>query len=136
MNRQIRSYNELVQEKKRLELLVEEQKQVLYHDIQQIKEELQPVYDTLGFLKRIATRDKTSLLLTIGSDIAINTIFQKFILSKAGWFAKTVIPYFLRNYSSHFVAEHKDQWLEKLKNWLSHKNGNGYKENSYADGGK
>jgi hypothetical protein len=34
-----------------------------------------------------------------------------------------VVPFFLRNYSSHFIAEQKDKWIEKLKSWLGYKNG-------------
>ncbi|MFI5187440.1 MAG: hypothetical protein ACHQF0_11980 [Chitinophagales bacterium] len=135
MSKQIRSYSELLNEKQRLELLLQTQKQIIYYDIQQIKEELQPVRNTFEFIKKITTRDRTSLLLGLGSDIFISSFVKKFILSKAGWVIKTVIPFFLKNYSSHFIAEQKDKWLEKLTNWISgHKNGKELKkENSHAD---
>jgi hypothetical protein len=75
------------------------------------------------FIRKITTKDKTSLLLNIGSDIVINSVVKRFILSRAGWFVRTIIPYFLKNYSSHFLSEQKYKWIEKLRSWLGHKNG-------------
>ena len=77
--------------------------------------------------------DKTSLLLNLGSEIAINTVVRRFILSKAGWIAKAVVPFFLKNYSSHFLADQKDKWIEKLKDWISSRNGHAHKtDESYS----
>ena len=132
MNKQIKTYEDLLNEKQRLKVLVRVQKQVIQYDIQEIKEKLIPVTNTLEVIKKFVTKDTTNLLLTIGSDLAINTIVKQFILSRAGWLTRTIIPYFLKNYSSHFVAEQKDKWLDKLKNWLGHKNGKEHKEDSYV----
>ena len=132
MNKQIRTYEDLLNEKQRLEVLVQAQKQLIYYDIQEIKEKFAPFINTLEVIKKFVTKDKTNLLLTIGSDLAINTVVKNFILSRAGWLTKTIIPFFLKNYSSHFVAEQKDKWFDKLKNWLGHKNGNEHKEDSYV----
>lgn len=132
MNKQIKTYEDLLNEKQRLEVLVQAQKQVIHYDIQEVKEKLIPVTNTLEVIKKFFTKDKTNLLLTIGSDLAINTLVKQFILSRAGWFARTIIPYFLKNYSSHFVAEQKDKWLDKLKNWLGYKNGKEHEEDSYV----
>ena len=132
MNKQIKTYEDLLNEKQRLEVLILAQKQVIHYDIQAIKEKLIPVTNTLEVIKKFVTKDKTNLLLTIGSDLAINTLVKNFILSRAGWLTRTIIPYFLKNYSSHFVAEQRDKWFDKLKNWLGHKNGNEHKEDSYV----
>jgi hypothetical protein len=132
MNKQIRTYEDLLNEKQRLEVLVQAQKQLIYYDIQEIKEKLAPFTNTLEVIKKFVTKDKTNLLLTIGSDLAINAVVKNFILSRAGWLTKTIIPFFLKNYSSHFVAEQKDKWFDKLKSWLGQKNGKEHKEDSYV----
>jgi len=36
--------------------------------------------------------------------------------------------FFLKNYSSHFLAEQKDKWIEKLRKWMGHTNGETHKE--------
>src|SRR5215467_14286725 len=115
MTRKIRSYDDLLKEKQRLELLLQAQKEVIYYDIQEIKEELQPVKKVLEFIKKITTKDKTNLLLSLGSDIAINAIVKRFLLQKAGWVARNVVPFFMKNYSSHFLSEQKEKWIEKLR---------------------
>jgi hypothetical protein len=127
MNKQIRSYDELVKERQRLEHLLQAQKEIIYYDVQEIKEKLQPVKSVVEFIGMITTKDRTNLLWTLGSDIAINAIVKRFILSKAGWFLRTVIPFYLKNYSSHIIAEQKNKWLHKLKTWLSHSNGKTHK---------
>lgn len=123
MSKRFTSYKELLEEKQQLEVLLEAQRQLIRYDVEEMKLKLQPVKDTFEFVKKITTRDRSNLLLDLGSDIAINTVIRNFILSKAGWVIKLVVPFFLKNYSSHFIAEQKDKWFEKLKNWLGHKNG-------------
>jgi hypothetical protein len=124
MNKSIRSYKDLVEERQRLEILLVEQRQVLRNDVQELKAQLEPLKRVVEFIRKITTKDKTALLLTIGSDIVINSVVKRFVLSRAGWFVRNVVPYFLKNYSSHFLAEQKEKWIEKLRAWLGHKNGN------------
>jgi hypothetical protein len=128
MSKRITSYKDLLKEKQQLEVLLEAQRQVIRCDVEEIKLKLQPVKETLEFVKKITTKDRTNLLLDLGSDIAINTLVKNFILSRAGWLTRLVIPFFLKNYSSHFIAEQKDKWIEKLKSWLGHKNGKDHHE--------
>ena len=138
MNKSIDSYEDLLKEKERLELLLQARKMIIHQDVQELKAQLQPVRDVLHFVKKITTRDKTSLLLTIGSDIVINSVVRRFILSRAGWFMRTIIPYFLKNYSSHVLVEQTDKWMDKLRSWLGHKNGKEHqkqKEPSKNDSG-
>lgn len=123
MSKRFTSYKALLEEKQQLEVLLQAQKQLIHYDVEEIKLKLQPVKETFEFVKKITTRDRTGLLLDLGSDIAINTFIRNFLLSKAGWITKLVVPFFLKNYSSHFLAEQKDKWIEKLKSWLGHKNG-------------
>jgi len=123
MSKRFTSYKQLLEEKQQLEVLLQAQKQLIRYDVEEIKLKLQPVKETLEFVKKITTRDKTNLFLDLGSDIAINSLIKNFILSRAGWLTRLVIPFFFKNYSSHFIAEQKDKWIEKLKSWLGHKNG-------------
>jgi hypothetical protein len=123
MSESICSYKDLLEEKQRLEVLLVEQRQVLRSDVQELKAQLEPLRRVVEFIRKITTKDKTAFLLTIGSDIVINSVVKRFILSRAGWFVRNVVPYFLKNYSSHFLSEQKDKWIEKLRAWLGHKNG-------------
>jgi|SRR5689334_23267812 hypothetical protein len=128
MSKRFTSYEDLLKEKQQLEILLQAQKEVIRYDVEEIKLKLQPVREALEFIKKITTKDRSNLLLDLGSDIAINTLVKNFILSRAGWLTRIVIPFFLKNYSSHFLAEQKDKWLEKLKSWLGYKNGKEHHE--------
>jgi hypothetical protein len=123
MSKRFTSYKDLLTEKQQLEVLLQAQKQMIRYDVEEIKLKLQPVKEALEFVKKVTTRDRTNLLLDLGSDIAINSLIKNFILSRAGWLIKAIVPFFLKNYSSHFIAEQKDKWFEKLKGWLGHNNG-------------
>ena len=133
MSKRFTSYDDLLKEKQQLEVLLQVQKQLIHYDVEEIKLKFQPVKETLEFLRKITSKDRTNLLLDIGSDIAINTFIKNFILSKAGWLTRLVIPFFLQNYSSHFIAEQKDKWFEKLKSWLGHKNGKEHHDKEEED---
>ena len=125
MNKVIRTYDDLLREEKHLEELLQAQKELLIYDFNQLKEELRPATTALTFFSRIVTRDKNNLLVNGGVNEIIDLVVRKLLLSRAGWLTKLSVPFFIKNYSSHFIADHKDQLVEKLFSWISHKNGNG-----------
>jgi hypothetical protein len=134
MSKTFRTYQELIQEKQQLEALLQAQKQLLHSDIQDIRAEFAPA---IAIVKKITTKDKSSLLLNIGSDMLVNGVVKNLILGRAGWLARMIIPYFVKNYSSHmvadFVGDNKKKWFQKLTSWLGHKNGKDQKRNNATE---
>jgi len=129
MSKQFRTYKELIEEKQKLEVLLKAQKELVRYDVQELKMELQPFRDVASNIRKLVTKDKTSLLLNIGSDAVINTVVKKLLLGRAGWLTRLIVPYFMKNYSSHFLAEQKEKWLDKLAAWMNrNKNGKGHKK--------
>jgi hypothetical protein len=56
-------------------------------------------------------------------------VVKKLLLGRAGWLTRLIVPYFMKNYSSHFLAEQKEKWLDKLAAWMNrNKNGKGHKK--------
>ena len=125
MNKAIRSYDDLLREEKQMEELLQAQKELLIYDLHQLKEELKPATTALTFFSRIVTRDKHNLLVNGGVNKIVDLVFRKLLLARAGWLTKLTVPFLIKNYSSHFIADHKDQFIERLFSWISHKNGNG-----------
>jgi len=125
MNKAIRSYDDLLRQEKQMEELLQAQKELLMYDLDQLKEEFKPAATALTFFSRIITRDKNNLLVNGGVNKIIDLVFSKLLLARAGWLTKLTVPFFIKNYSSHFIAGHKDQFVERLFSWISHKNGNG-----------
>lgn len=125
MTKKINTYGELLHREEQLEELLKAQKELLALDLQELKETLQPAAAAVSFVSKLTTRDKSNFLLNTGIDKLIDLVVKKLILGKAGWLTRLTVPFFLKNYSSHFIADHKDEWLEKLFAWTGDKNGNG-----------
>src|SRR5258705_7385643 len=111
MNTVIRSYDDLLQQEKQMEELLQAQKELLIYDINQLKEELRPATTALTFLSRVITRDKNNLLVNGGVNKIIDLVVRKLLLARAGWLTKLTVPFFLKNYSSHFIADHKGELI-------------------------
>jgi hypothetical protein len=118
MSKQFKTYKELIEEKQNLEVLLKAQKELIRADVMELKAEIRPITNFISGVKKFVSRDKSEILLNIGSDIAVNTLIKKVLLGRAGWLTRVIIPYFMKNFTSNFLAEKKDQWLHKLAQWL------------------
>src|SRR5258706_12415877 len=125
MSKYIQSYSELVAEKERLQSLLLIQKEAVHLDILKLTEELKPVKSFVSFTGKLMTRDGSNLVLNAGANTLIDLVVKKLLLSRAGWFAKRVIPFLLQNYASHFISENKRIFFDKLFNWIGKINANG-----------
>jgi hypothetical protein len=125
MTKSIKTYKDLLDEKERLQSLLKAQKEILRHDLREIKEELEPVRGVISFAGKLVSRDKGNWVLNIGANTLIDIVVKKLILSRAGWITKTIIPFFLKNYSSHIISDNKGSLLKKLFSWIGKKNANG-----------
>lgn len=125
MTKPIRTYKELLEEKERLKLLLSAQKELVRHDINEIKQELAPVKSAISVVGKFATKDNRNWILTTAADTIIDLVVKKMVLSKAGILTKLVVPFFMKNFSSHVIADNKDKIISKLSSWFSKKNANG-----------
>jgi len=123
MKRKIRSYEDLEKEEQLLEELLQTQKQLVQLDIEVLKQQLKPARMALRFFNRITTVDKSNLLLNEGANKAIDFVLNKFLLTRSGWITKFMVPFFLKNYSSHLIADNKANIVEKVFSLFGRKNG-------------
>ena len=123
MKRKIRSYEDLEREEQLLEELLRTQKQLIQLDIQVLKDQLKPAKMALQFFNKITTVDKSNLLLNEGANKAIDFVLNKFILARTGWITKFLVPFFLKNYSSHLIGDNKVNIVEKVFSLFGRKNG-------------
>jgi hypothetical protein len=128
MTNTIRTYKDMMDEKERLQALLVIQKQAVRNDIDEIKENLKPVQSALSFAGKFVTRDSGNFILNAGANRLINVVVKNLLLARAGWFAKMVVPFILKNYSSHIISEKKGAILSKLFSWIGKKNANGKEE--------
>lgn len=118
----IRTYDDLLQEKARLKELLQVQKELIRADVQDIKDELQPVKQAIGLIGKFTTRDKTNPLLTSATETIINLVVKKLILARSGWLTKLVVPFLMKNVSSHLVNENQGAIFSKLFSFFGKKN--------------
>jgi len=123
MKRKIRSYEDLEREEQLLEELLHNQKQLVQLDVQVLKEQLKPAHMALQFFNKITTVDKSNLLINEGANKVIDLVFNKFILARSGWITRFLVPIFLKNYSSHLIADNKTNLVEKVFSLFGRKNG-------------
>lgn len=124
MKRKIKSYDDLEREEELLEELLQAQKQLVQLDILQLKAQLRPAHAALQIFSKITSADKSNPLLTQGANTAIDFILKKVILARAGWITKLLVPLAVKNYSSHYIADHKQDIVQKIFSLFSgNKNG-------------
>jgi len=115
MNKRLNSFEDLLKEKARLTEQLAVQKEQLKEDIRVIKEDLKPVGNALSTAALFISRStKGNGLAHLGVNVAIDLLIKRFLLSKAGWLTRQLVPFFMKNYSSHIVDE-PDKFLDKIK---------------------
>ncbi len=132
MSKSISTYEELLEEKARLSALLDAQKRLVREDINMIKTELIPARRALAVAGKFATRENRNNVLTIAADTAIDMVVKKFILSKAGFITRMVIPFLMKNFSSHVIADNKDKIISMITSLFSKKHENGTSDNGKA----
>jgi hypothetical protein len=110
----IKTYHDLLEEKQQLEVLLNAQKELIRYDFRELKAEFQPVIKTVGLAGKMFTKDKTNALLNTGADTLIDIIVKKVLLGKAGWITRTIVPFLIKNVSSHVIAEKKGGIFKKV----------------------
>lgn len=98
----IRSREDLLAEKQRLQNLLAVQKQQIRMDIVGVKEELQPAFTILSVVGKFVSPEKRSNgLLATGSAITIDWLAHK--LFKNSLLARMFLPPLIKNFSSHLL---------------------------------
>jgi hypothetical protein len=118
MIKRIQTYQELLDEKERLKSVLKIQAEVIRQDVHAIGEELEPIRSAIAFAGKLFTRDRNNLFLAAGTNTLIDIAVKKLFLSKAGWLTRLVVPYFVKNYSSHVDGK---GIINKLFSWIGKK---------------
>lgn len=124
---QIQKYDDLLEEKKRLEQLLAVQKEQISTNWIEMKKEFEPVNNVVSFFSKLTTRDKSNPLVNMGIDVAGDLLLRKILLAKFGWATRLVVPFLLKNYSSNVIADKGKSFIHKIKHWLKN-NRNGRSE--------
>lgn len=101
---QINSYEDLLDEKKRLKNNIRMRKAGIGSSFSNIKDELNPLKAVSGTAKRIFNADHNSPLIGLGVAKASDFLLNKFLLRRAGWLTRLVLPFVVKKVSTYLIA--------------------------------
>ena len=111
----IKTYEDLEAEEKRLQALLYSHKESIKDSFVAVKKGLNPFRQVADTARRLFTRDKSNPMMKFGLDLGVDVLVRRFLLAKAGWFTKIIVPFFIKNYSTHFVGQYKkSKFLQKI----------------------
>ena len=105
MNNSIRTHDDLIREKERLEALLDAQKELIRLDFQDIKSGLKPASNVMSFVGNFGKKVSTNPLLGMAVSLSTDLLMRKFFLKRAGWAIKTVLPFVLRRVTTNIAAQ-------------------------------
>ena len=109
----ITTYQDLLEEEQRLQQILKSQEVLIREDLVNMKENLEPIKKVYDQVHKIFTRDNRVPVFNVGLELGIDVILRRFLLARAGWFAKTFVPYIIKNYASHIIGEEKRKAIIK-----------------------
>ena len=116
----ITTYAELMTEKQRLKLLLNEREIQLKTEFEDFKVKLKPLGSILEFTEKITTKDRHNPLVNMGIDVGVNFLLKKVLFRNAGWMIKLVTPFVVKNFLSHEVGD-KATWIDKAARFVKNK---------------
>jgi hypothetical protein len=118
--KKIKTYEDLLQEEQRLLSQLKATELLIRDDIAGVKEGLKPVGKVMKMVSKFTTRDRTGAFANFGLDFSVDLLVRRILLARAGWFTKILIPYIIKNYSSHFITEQqKAKMMQKISSILA-----------------
>ena len=104
MSRKPHTYDELLEEEKKLEELFKVQKELLRHEISDIKNEFEHVFNLIHFINKMSRKNLGNPLIQTGVNVLIDLLIEKLNGPDAGFIKKVIIPEALKKYSSILFA--------------------------------
>jgi len=56
-------------------------------------------------VKNLFSREDKGPLLNFGLNLGMDVVLRRMLLGRAGWVAKVMVPYLVKNYASHLITE-------------------------------
>lgn len=119
MTKKIRTYKDLMNERENLELLLDAQEALFRIEIKEVEDNVFPVINMLNTVGKFATYNSKALLLTTASDIFIDLLADVIGVNKKNWVSRIIIPQAAKNFSSHFIANHKDEIISMFVSFIN-----------------
>ena len=114
MNRTIKTYDDLRAEIVKTQNLLAAQREQVMTNWHELKQEFNPLSNVFGVVGKMVSPDKSNPLINTGLRIASDLFIKGFVLSKAGWLTRLAVPFVMKNFSSHMIADKGTNFINKL----------------------
>ncbi|MBC7904850.1 MAG: hypothetical protein H7Y27_15600 [Gemmatimonadaceae bacterium] len=104
MNNQIQTYDDLVAERLRLQILFNQQRKQVSDDVQELKEKAKPLLKMVSFVGNITAPNRNNSLIGTGLDLLANGLTSTLLFPKAGWLTKVVAPTVMKKVGSGLLG--------------------------------
>ena len=117
MKTKIQNVEDVRAERSRLKNQIETSRSNLRHELGLIKKELNPVNQALGVVTDIFTTPRKGLL-SLGVGFGVDMVLKRFILARAGWLPRLVVPFLVRNATTNYISKNRTSVVENMLNWV------------------
>jgi hypothetical protein len=130
MSQTIKTYADLCEEREKVKILLDVQRQKVKADWQDLKDEFLPVRNAFGVIGKFTHPDRSNPIVNATLKLAGDLFLKNFVLAKAGWATKLAVPFVVKNYSSHMIVEKGASFLGKVANIFAGKRKRRFKINA------
>ena len=111
----VTTYEELKVEEQRLKELLAVQRERIRQDVQELREELDPVIAVAKFVGKASLRDSTHHpAVQAGANLTIDWLTRK-ILPRSNFLLNLLVPKVVKNYASHYIDKAVDKAAPALR---------------------
>jgi hypothetical protein len=112
------TYKELLAEKARLESTLASKRILIRQDMEGLKDQFVPISHAFATIVKFFSADKKNPIVSAGVNFAGDVLLKRFLLARTGWITKLIVPYIVKNYSSHVINQNLNKngenFLHKL----------------------
>src|SRR5271163_4864353 len=98
-----RTYNELLEEKKKLEAILVSQKGIVKSDLAILNQKITPTLEFISKVGRLGTATRNNPIVSVLLNITGEIFLKNMLLSKSGRITRFVVPFLLKNAASFFL---------------------------------
>ncbi|HMI66493.1 MAG TPA: hypothetical protein VK517_10675 [Cyclobacteriaceae bacterium] len=122
----IRTYNDLLAEKKRLEAALLIQKGIVRDDLLELREEFRPVLNVLSTVSKMTTRNGGNPLIAMGVGLLGEVFLANMTLARGASIIRFIVPFLAKKATTYFGKKDRSIFQKLAGIWRkTRSNGSG-----------
>lgn len=113
----IKNYQDLLEEKKHLEELLQIQKSNIHTHLAELKEEYKPAINLLSSLNRITSRDRSNPLINVGINLAGEFLQKNIPLVSSNRIVQFSVPFIAKKALTFALSKGISHFLKLRERW-------------------